>query len=171
MKLIIAPATRSLELAKNVIMSNETEEAVRATYRAILAGWNAQDASAFAAPFADDGEVIGFDGSRVVGRAQIEAEMSGIFTDHPTGSYVGIARGVRQLGPDVAILHAVSGVVPAGADAIKPELNAIQSLVAQRQAGGWRVVLYQNTPAAFHGRPELADALTAELTTELHASR
>jgi uncharacterized protein (TIGR02246 family) len=153
------------------MLNNEIEEAIRATYRAILAGWNAQDARAFAAPFEDDGEVIGFDGSRVDGRAQIEAEMAGIFADHPTGSYVGIIRSVRQLGPDVAILHAVSGVVPAGADAIKPELNAIQSLVAQRQADGWRVILYQNTPAAFHGRPELAEALTAELTTELHPQR
>jgi uncharacterized protein (TIGR02246 family) len=153
------------------VVSNEVEEAVRATYRAILTGWNAQDAAAFAAPFADDGEVIGFDGSRVVGRAQIEAEMAGIFADHPTGSYVGIARRVRQLGPHVAILHAVSGVVPAGADAINPDLNAIQSLVAQRQADGWRVILYQNTPAAFHGRPELAEELTAELTTKLRAGR
>jgi uncharacterized protein (TIGR02246 family) len=150
-------------------MNNDVEDAVRATYRAILAGWNAQDAGAFAAPFADDGEVIGFDGSRVVGRAKIEAEMAGIFADHATGRYVGIARSVCQLGPDVAILRAVSGVVPAGADAINPDLNAIQSLVTQRQADGWRVILYQNTPAAFHGRPELADELTAELTTELHA--
>ena len=152
-------------------MSNDVEEAVRAMYRAILAGWNAQDAHAFAAAFADDGEVIGFDGSRVVGRGQIEEEMARIFADHATGSYVGIARSVRQLGPDIALLDAVSGVVPAGANAINPDLNAIQSLVAQRQADGWRVILYQNTPAAFHGRPELADALTAELTTELHAQR
>jgi uncharacterized protein (TIGR02246 family) len=154
-----------------VILSNDVDEAVRATYSAILAGWNEQDASAFAAPFADDGEVIGFDGSRVVARAQIEAEMASIFADHATGRYVGIARSVRQLGPDVALLHAVSGVVPAGADAINPDLNAIQSLVAQRLADGWRVTLYQNTPAALHGRPELAHTLTAELTTELHAQR
>jgi uncharacterized protein (TIGR02246 family) len=154
-----------------VIVSNGVETAARAAYRAILAGWNAQDATAFAAPFADDGEVIGFDGSRVVGRAEIEAEMAGIFADHATGRYVGIARTVRQLGPDVALLHAVGGVVPAGADAVNPDLNAIQSLVAQRQTDGWRVILYQNTPAAFHGRPELADALTVELTMELHAQR
>ena len=27
----------------------------------------------------------------------------------------------------------------------------------------WRVVLLQTTPAAFHGRPDLAEALTREL--------
>jgi uncharacterized protein (TIGR02246 family) len=152
-------------------VTNDDQDQVRATYRTILAGWNAADAEAFAAPFADDGEVIGFDGSRVVGRAAIEKEMAGIFADHATGRYVGIVRGVRPLGPDVALLHAVSGVVPADADAIKPDLNALQSLVAQRSTDGWRVILYQNTPASFHGRPELADALTAELTAELDAQQ
>jgi uncharacterized protein (TIGR02246 family) len=153
------------------MVRNDVDEAVRATYRSILAGWNAADAGAFAAPFAEDGEVIGFDGSRVVGRAKIEAEMAGIFADHATGRYVGIVRGVRQLGRDIAVLHAVSGVVPADADAVNSDLNALQSLVAQRKADRWRVILYQNTPAAFHGRPELADALTAELTAELDAQR
>jgi uncharacterized protein (TIGR02246 family) len=152
-------------------MTTDIADAVHALYRAILEGWNAQDASAFAAPFAEDGEVIGFDGSQVAGRAQIKTEMAAIFADHATGRYVGITRNVRQLGADVALLHAVSGVVPAGAYAIQPELNAIQSLVAQRQAEGWRVIMYQNTPAAFHGRPELADALTDELTTELHGQQ
>jgi uncharacterized protein (TIGR02246 family) len=152
-------------------MTTDIADAVRALHRAILEGWNAQDASAFAAPFAEDGEVIGFDGSQVAGRAQIETEMATIFADHATGRYVGITRSVRQLGADVALLHAVSGVVPAGAYAIQPELNAIQSVVAQRQAEGWRVIMYQNTPAAFHGRPELADALTDELTTELHGQQ
>jgi uncharacterized protein (TIGR02246 family) len=152
-------------------MTTDIADAVRALYRAILEGWNAQDASAFAAPFAEDGEVIGFDGSQVAGRAQIETEMGAIFADHATGRYVGIVRSVRQLGPDVALLHAVSGVVTAGTDAIQSELNAIQSIVAQRRAEGWRVIMYQNTPAAFHGRPELADALTDELTTELHGQQ
>jgi hypothetical protein len=57
-------------------------------------------------------------------------------------------------------------VVPAGADDINPVLNAVQSLVAERRNGGWRVVLYHNTPAAFHGRPDDADALSTELRQE-----
>jgi hypothetical protein len=42
-------------------------------------------------------------------------------------------------------------------------VNAIQTLVAARRDGRWRVELFQNTPAAFHGRPEASEALTAEL--------
>jgi len=42
-------------------------------------------------------------------------------------------------------------------------VNAIQSLVAVREADRWRVVLLQTTPAAFHGRPDLAEAPFTEL--------
>jgi uncharacterized protein (TIGR02246 family) len=41
---------------------NEIE--IRELYRQMLDGWNKRDASAFAAPFAEDGESIGFDGSQ-----------------------------------------------------------------------------------------------------------
>jgi uncharacterized protein (TIGR02246 family) len=148
-----------------------SELAVRDLYMAVLDGWNRADAKAFSDQFADDGEVIGFDGSPIAGRPQIAEAMDAIFHDHKTGSYVGVVRHVRELGDGAALLRAVSGVVPAGADDIKPELNAIQSLVAEVREGAWRVVLYQNTPAAFHGRPSDADALTEELRTALAHTR
>ena len=46
---------------------------------------------------------------------------------------------------------------------INPAVNAIQSLVAVTRDGRWRIALFQNTPAQFHGRPELAQQLTEEL--------
>jgi uncharacterized protein (TIGR02246 family) len=142
-------------------------DAIEALYRAILAGWNHDDAQAFAAPFADDGEVVGFDGSELRGREAIAAAMAAIFADHATGAYVGIVRSVRPLGDGAALLRAVSGVVPSGATDVKPELNAVQSLVATRRDGRWQVDLYHNTPAQLHGRPELAAALTEELRGQL----
>ena len=144
-------------------MTIDIEGEITALYRSILAGWNTSDAEAFAGGFAEDGVVIGFDGSEVVGRARIAEQMAAIFADHATGTYVGIVREVMSLGPEAALLRAVSGVVPAGAEDIEPGLNAAQALVAQRRADGWRVVLYQNTPAQYHGRPEAAESLTAEL--------
>ena len=33
--------------------------------------------------------------------------------------------------------------------------------------GKWKIISFQNTPAAFHGRPELAEQLSAELREEL----
>jgi hypothetical protein len=59
-------------------------------------------------------------------------------------------------------------MVPPGQAKLNPAVNTIQTLVAVRQAAvgqavGWRTAVYQNTPAQFHGRPDLAEALTQEL--------
>jgi uncharacterized protein (TIGR02246 family) len=139
------------------------ESAIRTLYHQLLASWNARDAAAFAAPFTDDAEVIGFDGSQMTGRAEIEATLKGIFADHETGAYVGIIRSMRFLTPAVAMLRAVSGVIPAGQSDLNPALNAQQALIAIKHDGAWRITLYQNTPAQFHGRPDLAQRLTDEL--------
>jgi hypothetical protein len=60
-------------------------------------------------------------------------------------------------------------MVPAGRSDLEPTLNAVQALVAEQREGQWRVVLYQNTPAQFHGRPELVESLTEELRQALKA--
>ncbi len=139
------------------------ERAIRALYQQVLDGWNARNGDAFAAPFTDDGESIGFDGSQHIGRAEIAATLNQIFADHVTAAYVAKVRNVRMLGADAAVLRAVAGMVPPGQAQIAPAVNAIQTLVATRRDGAWRVALFQNTPAQFHGRPELAEQLTEEL--------
>jgi uncharacterized protein (TIGR02246 family) len=138
-------------------------DAISALYHGLLSAWNARDAAAFAAPFAEEGHVIGFDGSEMTGRAEIAATLGGIFADHQTGRYVGTVRAVTLLAPDVALLRAVSGIIPAGQNDLNPALNAIQTLLAVRSDGQWRIVLYQNTPAQFHGRPDAVQRLTDEL--------
>ena len=139
------------------------ETNVFALYRELLDAWNKHNARDYAALFTDDANVIGFDGSQMDGRAQIEAELSRIFKDHVTSAYVGKVREVRLLAANVAVLRAVVGMVPPGKSTINSATNAIQSLVATKQDDTWRIMLFQNTPAQFHGRPELAEALTAEL--------
>ena len=136
---------------------------IGALYQQLLDGWNQRDAAAYAALFAEDASVIGFDGSQMNGRADIAAQIGQIFADHPTSRYVGKIREVRLLTPDAAILRAVVGMAPPGKSDLNPAVNAIQSLVAARHAGQWLIALFQNTPAQFHGRPELAQQLTDEL--------
>ena len=70
---------------------------------------------------------------------------------------------MRFLSTDIALLRAVVGMVPPGQNDINPVVNAIQSLVAVKDKDIWRIALFQNTPAQFHGRPELAEELTKEL--------
>ena len=82
----------------------------------------------------------------------------------PLVLYVGIVRQVRPLGRDAALLRAVSGVVPAGADDLDPALNAIQSLVraARRR---WLAGLFsiRTRRPSSTGAPKLAEALTRDL--------
>ena len=143
--------------------NNPADSAVITLHRQLLDAWNNRDAHTFAALYATDGTQVGFDGSQINGQAQIEAEISRIFTDHQTARYVGKVREVRFLSPDVALLRAVVGMIPPGQSDINPATNAIQSLVAIRQGGEWRIAHFQNTPAQFHGRSDLSEALTSEL--------
>lgn len=137
--------------------------AITALYEQLLASWNARDVDRYAALFAAEGNIVGFDGSQVDGPAAIAAHLGQIFADHPTPTYVAKVREVRLLAADVALLRAVAGLLPRGQADLNPAANAIQSLIAVRRDGAWCIALFQNTPAQFHGRPELADQLTAEL--------
>ena len=136
---------------------------IGALYQQVLDGWNQRNAAAYAALFAEDASIVGFDGSQMNGRAEIVTQIGQIFADHPTSRYVGKIREVRLLTPDVAILRAVVGMVPPGQSDLRPDVNAIQSLVAAKQNGTWLIALFQNTPARFDGRPQLAQQLTDEL--------
>ena len=144
---------------------------VEALYRRLLEPWNVRDAAGMAALFARDGSLVGFDGSAIDGRGEIQRHLAPIFKDHPTAAFVGKVREVRYLGAGAALLRAVAGMVPPGAADIKPELNAVQAMVATSvDDGTWQVELFQNTPAAFHGRPDAVEALSAELREVLRAT-
>jgi uncharacterized protein (TIGR02246 family) len=56
------------------------EKEVRALYREVLECWNQRDAAGMGL-FADDGYLIGFDGSQMNRRTEIEAALSRIFSD------------------------------------------------------------------------------------------
>ena len=111
----------------------------------------------------DDDNVVGFDGSQMNGRVEIEDTLRQIFADHVTAAYVAKIRSVRFLTPDVAVLRAVAGMIPPGESDLNPAVNTVQTLVAVKGAGSWRIAAFQNTPAAFHGRLELSAELTEEL--------
>ncbi|WP_250452756.1 SgcJ/EcaC family oxidoreductase [Caballeronia sp. ATUFL_M2_KS44] len=136
----------------------------RHVYDALLGDWNRQDAAAMAARFTERGSLVGFDGSTIDGRACIEAHLEPIFAQHPTPLFVAKVREIRRLaGEQTLLLRAVAGMWPRGATALDERLNAIQTLVLSLCDGVYRIEMFQNTPAAFHGRPEEVEALSAEL--------
>jgi len=143
--------------------ANAAQQQVHDLYRQLLQQWNAKSAKGFSNLFHEQGWAVGFDGSELKGREGIFEELSRVFNDHQTGTYVGMVKEVRFPNTGMALLHAVAGMIPAGENYINPDLNAIQTLVASHIKNEWRIELFQNTPAQFHGRPELALTLTAEL--------
>jgi uncharacterized protein (TIGR02246 family) len=133
-------------------------------YVHLLDAWNRRSADDFAELFGESGSCVGFDGSPMNGRSEIGSSLSAIFEHHPTASYVAKMREVRSLGATVTLIRAVAGMIPPGKTEINAATNAIQSLVIVGSGQAAQIALFQNTPAAFHGRPELSESLTKELS-------
>ncbi|WP_328399125.1 SgcJ/EcaC family oxidoreductase [Streptomyces sp. NBC_00390] len=75
--------------------TQHADAAVRDLYSRLLDAWNRRSADGFAGLFADDGTIIGFDGSVQSGAARIRDHRSPVFADHPTAAYVATVREVR----------------------------------------------------------------------------
>lgn len=146
-----------------------TEADAIALFTKLLDAWNRRDADGFAGLFARDGNSVGFDGSQMNGRDQIGSELRRIFADHVTATYVAKIREVKEIGATAILLRAVAGMIPPGQTGLMPSSNAVQSLVGCLEEGHPRIALFHNTPAAFHGRPQLGEELTRELS-EVHSA-
>src|SRR3712207_8655543 len=122
------------------------EAAVRNLYRQLLDGWNNGSGDAFAAVFTEGGDLVAFDGTHFKGRQEIAPFHQQLFDKWMKGTrLVGQVEHVRFLSPDVALLHAVGGTVMRGKTEPSPERDSIQTLVAIRQDGQWRLAAFQNT--------------------------
>lgn len=127
-------------------VADADEAAVRGLFGQMIGGWNGGGGEEFAAAFAEDGDLIAFDGTRFRGRAEISAFHQELFDRWMKGTrLVGRIEGVRFLGPDVALMHAVGGTVMRGKTRPSPERDSIQTYVAVRENGGWRLAAFQNT--------------------------
>jgi uncharacterized protein (TIGR02246 family) len=153
----------------NASTGSSAEAEVRDLYRRLLDAWDKRNARDYAILFAPDAVLVGFDGTQVFGQRDIGAHISEVFSHHQTARYVSIVRGVRAITGEVVVLSAVAGMVPPDKTDINPEVNAVQTMVATRRASAWQVALFQNTPAAFHGRSADAKALTEELRSTFKA--
>src|ERR671914_2257778 len=122
------------------------EAAVSGLYQQLMDGWNQGSGAAFAAVFTEDGDLVAFDGTHFKGRQEIAPFHQQLFDRWLKGSrLVGHVKDVRFLSPDVALMHAVGGTVLRGKSEPVPERDSIQTLVATRQDGEWRLVAFLNT--------------------------
>src|SRR6186997_1235137 len=143
--------------------------AIESIYGKLINAWNEMNAEAFAALFAENANMIGFDGSMANSRREIQEHLSAIFADHQPAKFITIIKEIRFLSPSVALLRAAVGMVPRGQKEINPKTNAIQSLIVIKENEQFSIALFQNTPAAFHGRPELVEEMTKELQAQVNS--
>ncbi len=151
------------ELIGDISMGNEKQTVIEAIYNQLITSWNERNASEMAGLFNEFGELIGFDGSLAKGSQEIFDHLNPIFRDHPTPPFVCKVKSVQFLADNAAILRAIAGMISPGQQTINPDLNTHHTLVTIKKGDTWKIALFQNTPAQFHGRPELVERMTSEL--------
>ena len=144
-------------------MDNSVSTEVKSIYNQLINAWNNRDAHGMAELYTKDGINIGFDGSKTVGSEEFFLHVKPIFENHLTPPFISKIKDVSILSSDVAILSAIAGMIPPQQSEINPNLNTQQTLITVKIDGNWRIQLFQNTPAQFHGRPELVEQMTNEL--------
>jgi len=144
---------------------------IEACYRKLLAAWNRRDAGGFAALFTEDGSAVAFDGSAMNSRAEIASTLSTVFQNELTGIYAASISDVREVAPGVVLLRAIVGTIPSDSFDLNLMVKATQSVVFVEREGDAKVALLQSTPAAFHGRSEVAELLSLELEQIRHSQR
>jgi uncharacterized protein (TIGR02246 family) len=91
---------------------HDDEASIRALYRQTIDGWNASNGDDFAAPYTDDSDFIGFDGTYLKGRQQIASFHQMLFDKFLSGSrLIGKIKSMRFIAENVAIMIAVGGTV------------------------------------------------------------
>jgi len=122
--------------------------AVRALYEGFLEGWNRSDASALASVFAENGDLVAFDGTHLKGRRKIAEYHRPLLETRLRGTrLVGRVTSLRLLDTDVVLLHALCGIAKRGRSSTSPELDCVQTLVADKRNGLWCVAALHTTCA------------------------
>jgi uncharacterized protein (TIGR02246 family) len=126
-------------------MTSVDRSAIDALVQSLQAAWNAGDAAAFAAPFAEDADFVNIRAEHARGREAIAAGHAAIFRTIYAGSTTSqTLEAARLLNADLALAH------------VKSELNAPTgpmaglhvarySMVLARADGGWQIVAFHNT--------------------------
>ncbi len=137
---------RSVPMRDKTTTNSADEMAIRALYQELMDGWNQGSGTAFASAFTHAGDLIGFDGTHFKGRKEIAPFHQQLFDKWLKGTrLVGEVKDVTFLSPDVALMHAVGSTVMRGKSEPSSERDSIQTLVATREGGEWRLAAFQNT--------------------------
>jgi uncharacterized protein (TIGR02246 family) len=115
------------------------EAAVRRLLDQINQAWERGDAAAYASYHTPDADLVDFRGVHAAGRQEIidllQPAFDGVLKDTRVEARI---VDLRFLAADVAIFHTEGKIAPVGDD-------SVQTFVATKQAGEWRIAAFQNT--------------------------
>jgi uncharacterized protein (TIGR02246 family) len=125
----------------------QDEVAIRQLFENLVTSWNKGDGEGYAAQFTDDSDYIAFDGTHFKGRKANADNHQKLFDTFLKGSTLEQQRvtDLRFLSPDVALLHMVGTVKLKWQKRVAPGRFSIQTLVAVKQNGAWKIAAFHNT--------------------------
>jgi uncharacterized protein (TIGR02246 family) len=110
------------------------------------AAWAAEDGTAFAATFTEDGDVVTFNGDHLAGRLGIAAGLQHAFDVYiPPSRIVRLDEHVRFVERDLAIVVRTSCIVNAGEEACRAGSHSRNTNVLRVRRGEWLQTSFQNT--------------------------
>ena len=132
----------------STLAGDSDEAAIRSLQSKQAVAWNAHDASAYAALFTYDGDVVNVLGWWWKSRDEIQSKLADAFAIVFHDSELTITSvDVRKLSPSIAVAHVrwtmKGALAPSGGAA--PPAQGIQLQVLVRKKDGWRIASFQNT--------------------------
>jgi uncharacterized protein (TIGR02246 family) len=126
------PAAGKAAVTPRVDRSDD-EKAIRALLDAFTKAFNAGDAGAAAATYAETAIVVDEDGGRVEGRAAIRDQYAGSFADNPKSKIAIQVDSFRFLGPETALEEGRTTITPAAG---APEITRFTAIYVKHD-GQW----------------------------------
>ncbi len=139
------------------------DDPIENLYIELLSNWNNQNSLGMSELFSEQGIIVGFDGSTITGKNEINAHLTEIFTHHKTATYVAKIKSIQSITSEVFMLQGIAGMIPPEKKEIYPRLNVIQTLVASKKQNKFQIELFQNTHLAFHMNKQLKKDVIKEL--------
>lgn len=146
------------------------EAAIRQLLDRMREAWARGDGSALASLFTEDARYVEAPGIRRAGRQAIADSHQKIFGTFFAHTRLGESYPVELhlVTPDVVLVHASGSVLFPGESEQRVPPNGLMSMVAAREGGTWRFVLFHNTPT---GRARTLRFLWRYLISRLSQAR
>ncbi len=127
-------------------MTDDADRQVREILKGVYAAWDANDADAFAKPYAESATAT-LPGVYLPGRQAIRGTMATLFAGDLKGSRAAYeVREIRFVTEDVAIVTSKGAVLLAGQAEPDAASRALETWVLSRQDSAWRVQAFHNCP-------------------------